>query len=102
MKQPLKFGMAVVVSMMLVENAFAQNASVQEDSEARFAIHSAVLAGAPESPPVTIMLDRRTGQSWMLTATTKNSETKIQWMSVPYNPSVPLGVLPTLGPKNSN
>ena len=58
----------------------------------RFTIHSAVIAGggAVKDPPVTILLDRTTGQTWMLGVI----ENKPQWLSISYRPEVPKNALP--------
>lgn len=84
----------VIVLCMTLMGASADGAMAEEDPGRfdRFTIHNAVLAGTGplEHPPVTILLDRTTGQTWMLAAI----ENKVLWIAVGYNPKVPDNALP--------
>ena len=57
-----------------------------------FTIQNAIIAGtgASNDPPITILLDRKTGQTWML----GQANGVIQWLQVPYSPVVPKNVVP--------
>ena len=77
---------AILLATLVALPAHAQDAN-------RYTIHSGVLSGFSsqgEPPPITIMLDRVTGQTWMLAVVGDAP----QWISLPYNGRVPADALP--------
>lgn len=75
---------AVVALIYAVPGTAAEG---NESAGDRFTIHAAVLTGTgvPQDTPVTILLDRGTGRTWMLFVIDKGPT----WVPVPYHPKVP-------------
>jgi hypothetical protein len=56
----------------------------------RFVISSGKLAGLPDTPPITILLDSDSGRTWMLGVVDGSP----RWLPLVFGPLVPDGTLP--------
>ena len=72
---------------------FAGAALSQEIKEGRFGLHEGTLANPGEPQKITILIDRQTGQTWMLVVV----ETIPQWVPLKFPALLPPNPLPLLG-----
>ncbi|HUQ36940.1 MAG TPA: hypothetical protein VM144_11250 [Aestuariivirga sp.] len=82
-----KFVFVVMTSMAIMSG----NAVAQENSDNRFIITDAVLN--PDAGAITIILDQRTGQSWVLGV---DLNKRPLWAPLTFAPKVPENALPPL------
>lgn len=84
--------MRKIVGLLLLACGLASAALAEETPEPRFHVVPGAIAGADgESTPTTVLLDRQTGQAWVL----MRGE-RLEWAPVPFSHDRPPRLLPRL------